>query len=126
MKAVLLVALAGCTSLTGHPPAADAPAETLQECQAAFDPSLVQTCATAADCVLLAHDDCCGVTMIGVTASDQATAMSAEATYDACAANACGARGCASQTVSTDGKVAMTGQTFVPTCIAGVCGSTVQ
>jgi hypothetical protein len=123
MKALVLVALAGCTSMTTR---ADAPAETLQECQAAFDPSLVQTCTAAADCVLLAHDDCCGATMIGVTASDQATAMAAEATFDTCANTACGARGCASQTISSDGKVPMTGQTFVPTCIAGVCGSTVR
>lgn len=126
MKAVLLVALVGCSSLTGHPPAPDAAPETLQECQAAFDPSLVQTCTTVADCVLIAHDDCCGATMIGVTSSDQATAMAAEATFDACADKACGARGCASQTTSSDGKVPMTGQMIVPTCIAGVCGSTVR
>jgi len=124
MKALLLVALVGCTSPTGHAP--DAAAETLQQCTADFDPSIVKTCTTAADCVLLGHDDCCGTTELGIAASDQAAAMQAEATYDACANVACGARGCASATRSEDGMVPMGSQTIVPTCVAGVCGSTVQ
>ena len=112
--------------MTSRAPVPDAPAETLEQCQAGFDPSLVQTCTTAADCVLLAHDDCCGATMLGVTASDQAAAMAAETTYDACANLACGARGCDSVTTSSDGHVPTGNQMIVPTCVAGVCGSTVQ
>ena len=125
MKWLVAIALVGCTART-QPPAADAFYGSPEQCEPAFDASVVRTCTVASDCVLIEHPNCCGVVEIGVAGSDASAAEQAEAAFDACIDPTCGARGCAAATESEDGKVPSSGQTIVPTCVAGQCSSTVQ
>ena len=121
MRILVCLIAVGCGG--SGSPAVDA-AATLQQCAAAF--VVDRTCTTAADCVLLTHPDCCGPIEIGVATAGQAAAGSAETTFGACEAAACGARGCAHADQAEDGTTPMQGQTIVPTCTNHVCGSTVQ
>ncbi len=126
MKVLALVAMCafGCVGFGAGKAKPDA--EDLMSCEATFQMSVMKTCNVAADCALVGHDDCCGTTEIGVSVTDRGAVEVAESHYEPCAAIACGPRGCASQTKAEDGKVPSGNQTIVPTCVMGMCTSTVQ
>ena len=109
----------GGSSSGGHDAALDQ-----ATCEAAFQASLDRACSAPADCVLVGHDDCCGVVRIGVAAGSEPMAMSAEATYAACFS--CGARGCQHADRAEDGSVPGTGESIVATCVEQRCTSIVQ
>lgn len=115
-----LVLIAACGS---HTTGSDAQGTTIM-CEAKFDQAVNRTCATAGDCVLLMHPDCCGPVMIGVNATAQT--QPAETQYETCMNSVCGARGCQHALMAEDGRVPSAGQSIVATCIGMVCSSTVQ
>jgi hypothetical protein len=123
-----LAIVAACTSVrNGTPPAPADAAQSTEQCEATFDQGVDRACTTAADCALLAHAGCCAEVEIGVAKAGQPAASSAETTYDACMAAACGARGCGGITTAEDGTYpTTTGQAFVAVCVNQRCTSTVQ
>ena len=127
---LFLLALAtGCASPSSGGARSDAkPASTStpEQCEATFDMAFTRSCVTASDCVLLVHSDCCHEIDIGVSRANLPAAMAAETTFNACEGPACGGRGCGGQTSAEDGKIPVTGQSIVATCVAQVCTSTVQ
>jgi hypothetical protein len=125
---VLSLALAACgyyTSTEDDTVPQDA-ALSFQECEDAFQMAISRQCSVPTDCVLLAHNDCCGETEIGVSKADLAAAMTAQQEFNTCSAAACGGRGCGRQTTSEDGMIPGDGQMIVATCVANRCTSTVQ
>lgn len=126
MKVLALVAMCvvGCVGFGAGKAKPDA--EDLQSCEATFDMTVVKTCTVDADCALIGHDDCCGTTELGVAVTDRGAVEVAENHYEACAAIACGPRGCASQTKAEDGQVPSGNQTIVPACVMSLCTSVVR
>jgi len=123
--AVTTLVIAACSSHT-HAASPDA-APTVDQCQATFDQGLDRACASSADCMLLAHPNCCAEVEIGIAKAGQLAAAMAETTYDSCIGAACGARGCGGITTAEDGTYPMTtGQAFVAICVNLRCTSTVQ
>jgi len=121
MRWIALVLVAACHTA---PVAPDA--ESLAACLAEVDTAIDRTCTTSADCVLLAHEDCCGSTELGIAVTSRGAAEVAEAHYDACLVQTCGARGCASATRAEDGQVPSGTQMIVAVCVANACTSVVQ
>ena len=121
MRWIALVLVAGCHTAPVTPDA-----ESLEMCLAEVEGAIGRTCTTDADCVLLAHEDCCGLTELGIAVTSRGAAEVAEAHYDACLAQTCGARGCASATRAEDGQVPSGTQTIVAVCISHACTSVVQ
>ena len=93
-------------------------------CEAAYQAALDRSCSGPTDCALANHNDCCGAVKVGVRAGTQATAMSAEATYQACFS--CGARGCFHADLAENGETPGASQSITATCMMGRCTSVVQ
>jgi hypothetical protein len=114
----VLIVVAACGSSHG---AADADRAT---CKANREAALDRTCTVAADCVLVASEDCCGTIDLAVRAGTQAGFAAVEATYVACLA--CPPTGCMHADEAEDGTAPSAGQTIVATCDTGHCKSIVQ
>lgn len=121
MRALLLIALVGCSEHGSHP--LDASMDRAP-CEAAYQQALDRACSAPSDCTLVEHDDCCGTVWTGVRAASKPAAVSAEATYGACFD--CGARGCAHADLAETGMTAGPNQSIVATCVANRCTSVVQ
>jgi hypothetical protein len=94
-------------------------------CAAAFTAALVKTCATAADCQLVKHDDCCGTQVVAIKSGTQASFASAEQTYRGCVPG-CGQRGCFHADLAEEGGSPGAGQTIVAECRSARCLSVVR
>lgn len=121
MRALLLIALVGCSEHGSHP--LDASMDRAP-CEAAYQQALDRACSAPSDCTLVEHDDCCGTVWVGVRVASKPAALAAEATYGACFD--CGARGCAHADLTETGMTAGPGQSIVATCNANRCTSIVQ
>ena len=104
------------------PPASDAPDPAV--CAAELEAALDRQCTAPADCVLVSHDDCCGIVRYAVRAGTEAGFPAAEAAYQAC--RSCPPLGCSHADQAEDGRVPSGGQAIVPTCVAKRCTSVVQ
>jgi hypothetical protein len=118
MWRVVVIVVAACGSSHAT---ADADRVT---CKANREAALDRTCNVAADCVLVASEDCCGTIDLAVHAGTQSGFASVEATYVACLA--CPPSGCMHADEAEDGTAPSATQAIVATCDMGQCKAIVQ
>src|SRR5262252_6632316 len=111
--ALALIVVVGCGSN-------DTP-ETPAQCEADYLRTIDKSCTVPADCVLVDHDDCCGVIKVAVHAGGEATAIEAEMTYETC--RACPPLGCMHADEAEDQMAPGPGQSIVAACTANRCSS---
>ena len=70
-------------------------------CEAVFEASIDRACTVPSDCVLVSHDDCCGVVEFGVSSANSGSFPGAEAELRRCAP--CPPLGCAHARYATPG-----------------------
>jgi hypothetical protein len=116
----VLIVVAACGSSHGAVDARTDPAV----CKANREAALDRTCTVAADCVLVASEDCCGTIDLAVRAGTQSGFASVEAAYVACLA--CPPLGCAHQDEAEDGTAPSGTQAIVAICDTGHCKAVVQ
>jgi hypothetical protein len=94
-------------------------------CAAEFQASLERACQKPNDCVLVDHDDCCGIVKLGIRIGTEPDFPAHEAAFHAC--HICPPSGCAHADVAEDGMSANSvGQAIVATCVTNRCTSIVQ
>ena len=94
-------------------------------CESTFEAALDRRCATADDCALVMHSDCCGNVVTGVAKGSQAAFTAAESAYFTCVPG-CGSRGCFHADRAEVGGTPGVGQTIVPVCKDQRCSSMVS
>ena len=117
-----LLFVIACTEHGQTPQAQDATDPAV--CEAAFEASIDRACTVPSDCVLVSHDDCCGVVEFGVSSANSGSFPGAEAELRRCAP--CPPLGCAHPDFAEDGRAPQMGQAIVTTCVANRCSSIVQ
>jgi hypothetical protein len=122
-RALLLVALVGCTS-SHQTSSIDAPPVDDAVCKADLEAMLDRSCSVPTDCVLVESADCCGPIMLAVHAGTESMFPAREHDYETCLA--CPPLGCAHQKQDEAGHVAGSNQAIVPDCVAGRCTSVVR
>jgi hypothetical protein len=109
-----------CSSSGGGLPDAGPPS-----CASTFAAAVAKDCSSAADCVLVDGDDCCGTVKIAIKAGTEASFAAAEAAYLACVPG-CGLRGCFHADVAEEGGTPGAGQGIFSECRGGRCLSVVR
>lgn len=95
-------------------------------CASDFASALVKTCTSAADCVLVRHNDCCGTVVMAVRSGTQGSFTAADQAYQSCVPG-CGLRGCHHADVDEQGAAAEgTTKTIVAECNNQTCASVVR
>jgi hypothetical protein len=87
--------------------------------------ALMKACASATDCTLVSHDDCCGTVKVAITRGTDASFTTAEKGYLACVPG-CGLRGCFHADMAEEGGTPGLGQAITAECRAGRCLSVVS
>jgi hypothetical protein len=122
---VAIAVLSACSSSSGKQPITlvDGPSDPMT-CIADRDGALDRTCGSAADCTVVASEDCCGEIDIAVHTGTEGGFPAVETAFDRCLA--CPPVGCAHQTEAEDGTPATSGHTIVAACVASRCTTAVQ
>jgi hypothetical protein len=95
-------------------------------CPASFTAALVKDCTTAADCVLVRHNDCCGGVITAIRAGSDASFSAAEQAFQSCVPG-CNVRGCfhADFAENQQSITGATNEAFAAQCVNGRCTSVV-
>jgi hypothetical protein len=90
-----------------------------------YTSALTKDCTTAADCELVAHNDCCGTVVTAIRVGTDVSFMTADQAFQACVPG-CGVRGCGHPDMAEDGQeLGTVGQSFAAECQNGRCTSVV-